>query len=297
MKITNKKGLPQSFVDMAQEEYFEKENEYRVTALLAPIRETILKKRYKDQIEVDVSDMVWLLFGKAVHNVLENHQEADHELKEERIKVPFQNTIISGQFDLYNSNEKKITDYKTASVWKFIYKDFEDWKHQTLIYCWLMNQIGFDANKGEIVAFLKDHSKTESERKKDYPQEPVQTVEFEFTDDDLKNIEHFIHGRVLKLKENENTPDDQLPLCTEDERFNSGTKYAVKKGNNKRAVKVFSDHKSAQEFVEQKAKYGADKNHWIEERPGEDKRCKWYCFVNEFCDYYHTCVKEGEKVV
>lgn len=281
---------------MAQEEYFESENEYRITSLLNPIRETILKKRYFNEIVVDVSQMVWLLFGKAVHNILENHQEADTELKEERIQVPFNNYIISGKFDLYNSERAEITDYKTCSVWKFIYQDFEDWRKQLLAYCWLMNQIGIEATRGRSVGFMKDHSKAESERKKDYPSEPVDTVEFEFTQKDFEQIETYIKGRILRLEQLKNTPDDQLPLCTEDERFNSGTKYAVKKGNNKRAVKVFSDHKSAQEFVEQKAKYGADKDHWIEERPGEDKRCKWYCFVNEFCDYYHTCVKEGEKV-
>ena len=76
MIITNKLGLPQAFVEMAKSDFTAEPKTYRVTSLLKGIRETILEKRHADEIEQDVSDMIWLLFGTAVHGILEKQQEA-----------------------------------------------------------------------------------------------------------------------------------------------------------------------------------------------------------------------------
>lgn len=229
MIITNKLNLPSPFVSFAQRDYVYEPNEYRVTSLLKGIRETILERRHHKEIERDVSDMVWLLFGTAVHGILEKHQELGHELKEERIKVPIGDYILSGQFDLYNDETKIVTDYKTASVWKIIFGDFEDWRRQILIYCLMLRKIGFDAQGGQIVAFLKDHSKRDAKIKSDYPQFPVQVVKFNFTDDDFKECEEWLQARFEEIAAAEKLPDDELPICTPDERFNSGDKFAVMK--------------------------------------------------------------------
>ncbi|MDD3347518.1 RNA-directed DNA polymerase [Oscillibacter sp.] len=138
MKITNALSLPAPFVSLAEgDEYPVAANEYRVTSLLKGTRETILERRHGAEITRDVSDMVWLLFGTAVHGILEQHQEGGSQLKEERIKVPFEEYVLSGKFDLYDDETKIVTDYKTASVWKIIFGDFSDWRRQTLIYSWI----------------------------------------------------------------------------------------------------------------------------------------------------------------
>ena len=285
MIITNKLNLPSPFVSLAQRDYVFEPNEYRVTSLLKGIRETILERRHGKEIERDVSDMVWLLFGTAVHGILEKHQELGHELKEERIKVPFGNYILSGQFDLYNDETKIVTDYKTASVWKIIFGDFEDWRRQTLIYCLMLRKIGFDAQGGQIVAFLKDHSKRDAKIKSDYPQFPVQVVKFDFTDDDFKECEEWLMARFEEIAAAEKLPDDELPICTPDERFNSGDKFAVMKKGRKTALRVLDTMEEAEQW---KAENGGDV---IVIRPGEDKKCLDYCAACEFCSYYK------EKVV
>ena len=141
MIITNNLGLPQAFVEMAKRDYEYEPNEYRVTSLLKGVRETILERRHDEKIERDVSDMIWLLFGTAVHNILEHQEEGDYEIKESRIKIPIGGYILSGQFDLYNAKSNTITDYKTCSVWKIIYGDFEDWRRQLLIYAYSFNSL------------------------------------------------------------------------------------------------------------------------------------------------------------
>lgn len=280
MIITNKLGLPQAFVEMAKKDYTCEPNEYRVTSLLKGIRECILERRHQHEIEQDVSDMIWLLFGTAVHSVLEHHEEADNEIKESRIKIPVGDYILSGQFDLYNAETQTITDYKTCSVWKIIYGDFEDWRRQLLIYAYMMRSIGFQVNQGEIIAIMKDHSKRDAKYKADYPQSPVAKITFKFTEQDFTDIELWLNQKFAEIAEAEKLPDDELPLCTPEERFNSGDKFAVMKKGRKTALRVLDSMEEAEEWKE---KNGGDS---IEIRPGEDKKCIDYCNVCEFCNYY-----------
>jgi hypothetical protein len=288
MIITNNLGLPRAFVEMAKRDYEYEPNEYRVTSLLKGVREAILERRHDKEIEQDVSDMIWLLFGTAVHSILEQQQEGDHEIKETRIKIPFGKYILSGQFDLYNAETKTITDYKTASVWKIIFKNYDDWRRQLLIYAYMMRSIGFDVRNGEIVALLKDHSKRDAKVKPDYPQLPVKRIVFYFSEKDFAEIETWLISRFAEIAEAEKLPDDELPLCTPEERFNSGDKYAVMKGKNKRAMRVLDSMEEAEEWM--KANGGTH----IDIRPGEDKKCIDYCSVCEFCNHYRENVAKEE---
>lgn len=281
MIITNRFDLPQSFVQMAQREYIVTPREYRVTSLLKGLRETILERRHHNEIERDVSDMIWLLFGQAVHHVLEVYDEKDTQLKEERIKVPIGDYILSGQFDLYDSETKGLVDYKTASVWKIIYKNYDDWRRQLLIYSYMMKRIGFAVEHGDIIALLKDHSKKQAKTQRGYPQLPVEKIRFEFNADDYAEIEEWIYDRFAEIKKIENLPDDELPLCTPEERFNSGDKYAVMKKGRKTALRVLDSEEDAQKWMDENGK-----GDYIEIRPGEDKKCADYCSVNKFCNYF-----------
>ena len=287
MIITNKLGLPKPLVDMAQSDYKYAPNEYRVTSLLKGIRETILERRHHDKIERDVSDMIWLLFGTAVHSVLEKHQEGDQEIKEARLKVSIGDYILSGQFDLYNAETKTITDYKTCSVWKVIYGEYEDWRKQLLIYSYMLQSIGFPVEKAEIIALMKDHSKSQAKIKADYPKQPVQKITFTFTEKDFEEIESWLHQRFEEISKAEKLPDDELPLCTPEERFNSGDKFAVMRKGRKTALRVLDSYEKAEEWMEYN---GGD---YIEVRKGEDKKCQDYCSACEFCNYYKEVVDNG----
>ena len=284
MIITNKLRLPQQLVNMAKRDYKFEPNEYRVTQLLKGIRETILERRHYHEIEQDVSDMIWLLFGTAVHSIIEHHKEADHEFKEERIKIRIGNYILSGKFDLYNAETKTITDYKTCSIWKVVNGDYEDWRRQLLIYAYMLQSIGFPVEKAEIIALMKDHSKSQAKRKSDYPEQPVRKITFTFTEKDFAEIESWLHQRFEEIAKAEKLPDDELPLCTPEERFNSGDKFAVMRKGRKTALRVLDSYEKAEEWMEYN---GGD---YIEVRKGEDKKCQDYCSVCEFCNYYKEVV-------
>lgn len=285
MIITNKLNLPQAFVEMAKSDFTAEPKTYRVTSLLKGVRETILEKRHADEIKQDVSNMIWLLFGTAVHGILENQQEQGHEIKESRISIDIGEYKLSGQFDLYDSKAKKITDYKTCSAWKVVFGDYTDWKRQLLIYAYMMRQIGFEVNSGEIVAIMKDHSKRDAKYKADYPKLPVKVIKFDFTLEDFVEIEQWLKNKFDEIRRCEALPDDELPLCTLEERYNSGDKYAVMKKGRKKALRVLGGMEEAEEWMKDN---GGD---YIETRPGEDKKCADYCSACEFCNYYREKVE------
>jgi hypothetical protein len=287
VKITNKLNLPQPFVSAVTSDYEYKDKQYSVTSLLGDsLRETMLKRRYHHEIEQDVADMIWMIVGNGIHKVLEDAEEESHELKEEYLNIEVGDDYkISGKADLYNAKDKKVTDYKTCSVWKIIYGDYEDWRKQLLMYAWMFSQIGFDARSGEIVAIMKDHSKSKAKFDKDYPQFPVQTITFNFTDDDFIEIENYIKAKFEEIKKLEQVSDEELPMCSLKDRFNNGNKYAVKKKANKTATKLHDTLEEAQAHLDNLEKQYPN-IYEIETRLGEDKKCLEYCSVCNFCPYY-----------
>ncbi len=292
MNITNKLGLPQPFSDAVTKEYKYKDKQYSVTTILKDVREILLTRRHNDEIEQDVADMIWLILGTAVHKVLEDSQEEDTEFKEQHFVEEVQNGYkLSGQADLYNAKEKMVTDYKTCSAWKIIYNDWEDYRKQLLMYAWAFRKMGFEVGKGQIVAIIKDHSKTKAKIDNNYPQYPVYRKTFNFAEKDFEEIEKYIKEKFTEIAKYEDTPDNELPVCSEEMRWNDGDKYAVKKKGNKRALRVYDTLEEAEIHLKQ------DEGLELEIRKGEDKKCLEYCSCCEFCNYYkeNYGIKENEN--
>lgn len=290
MKITNKLNLPQPFVDMVTKEYTYKDKQYSVTSLLKGTCQAILERRHADEIEQDVADMIWLIFGTAVHSILEQGQETDDQLKENKIVIDIGDYKLSGIFDLYDAKEKKVTDYKTGSVWKVVYNDWEDYFYQLLMYAYMLRSIGFECNKGEIVMLLKDHSKTKAMTDASYPQDSVYIVSFEFSDSDFNMIDMFILKKFDEIKHQEQLSDDQLMPCNKKERWHKDDVYAVMKKGRKSAVKLYTDELKA---VDHATREGDD--YYVEYREGNDERCEKYCTVKDFCPFYRLKHEDHSK--
>lgn len=298
MILTNKYNLPEQFVNAVNKDYIPTPQQYSVTTLLNPSRQVILSRRYNSEIEEDVSDMIYAILGTAFHSLLENSKENDDELKEEYLKQELsclderlKDYRLSGKADLYNAKENKIIDFKTTSSFKFVLKDFEDYRMQLLMYAWLFNKIGFKTDKGQIIAILRDWQKSKAKFDSSYPQSQVQTIEFKFTDKDFEEIEKFIATKFIELKNCESLKDEDLPLCSMEDRWNDGNKYAVKKKGNKRADRVFDSEEEAREYLADK-----ENTHEIEVRPGEDRRCLEYCSCCKFCTYWQKTYGQKEEV-
>jgi len=277
MKITNKMGLPEPLVEKARMSEDVDPKKIRVTSLLNGTREYLLKKRHWDEIEVDVSDMIWLLFGTAVHYMLESQKDKPGEFKEERLEMQISNSIVTGKSDLYVDGE--IIDYKTCSVWTTILRDFEKWEKQLKVYAMLWDSYGFPVKKCTVIPIMKDHKKSEAKRKVDYPPYPVDKVVFPVTKQSIAITKKWVTDKVKDIEKYENVPDDMLPLCTPEERWNKGDKYAVMSNGKKKANKVCDSMAEANAWMAQ------NKGDYIEKRPGEDVKCSDYCWAKPFCNY------------
>ena len=277
MKITNKNNLPEGFVRACSTNKHNKPGRLSATTLLKGIKEIILTERHFDEIEIDVADQIWAIWGTAVHALLE-HEGAD-EVAEEYVELPMSGITITGRIDNFDLRKGIITDYKTASTWKVKFADFDDWKKQGLIYAMLLIESCFEVKKCRFVALLKDHSKTDAERDASYPQSPVFIYEFNITDDDIKYISEFCENKIKDYLRYKDIADEYIPECTAEERWQKPEKYAVMKSGRKSAVKLFDDKESAEAMAIEVGGY-------IEHRQGEPTKCKGYCNVNKWCHYW-----------
>ena len=285
MLLTNEMNLPQPFVDAVTRDYHYTPKRYSVTSLLKGTREAILQRRHNDEVTTDVSDMIWLLFGTAVHGILEKAQETYSQLKENKIEMQMPNGYtLSGIFDLYDDSTGIVTDYKTATTFK---SDWDDYRTQLLIYCYMLRDMGFDAHTGEVVAILKDHSKSKAKYDSSYPQHPVVIKRWEFTEADFDDIGMWLQMRFEEIEAAEQLEDDELPVCSPDDRWYSGEKWAVKKVGNKKAQKLFDNEEDARKYAELQ-EVGSKYRFEVEHREGVSRKCEDYCSVKEFCNFYKS---------
>lgn len=282
MIITNNLNLPKQFVSAVKKDYVYKEKRYSVTSMLKGTREILLSRRHNDEITSDVSDMIWALFGSGVHKALEDSEAEEDEHKEMRIEIEMPNGYtLSGVVDLFSESQKKVTDFKTGTVWKVIFNDWQDYRTQTLIYAYMLRKLGYEVNCSEIVLLLKDFSKTKSKTEANYPKQNVFVKHFDFTEEDFEQIDDFLCTKFEEIEKYEQIEDNAIPVCSEEERWASPTKYAVMKKGRKSAVKLCETASQAQSMVDE---LGSD--HYIEERKGIDKKCSEYCSCCSFCSYY-----------
>jgi len=283
MKVTNKLGLPQAFVDAVSVERHNAKGSYSATTLLKGACEVMLLERHYDEIEVDASDSIWAVWGTAVHSIFE--KQDTNTIKEEFYSADVLNSKVTGRVDSYDPETKILHDFKTASCYKVIYNDFDDWKKQGLIYAWLMKKCGVEVKACEFIALLKDHSKSKAKVDSSYPQLPTYIYRFDVTAKDLEEIETFIFDKVKQFEEAEKLADAELPPCTKEERWATEDKWAIMKAGRKTALKVCSSEEEAKSLMDQMG--GTS----IEYRAGESKKCSDYCACCEFCPFYKSLNK------
>jgi len=288
MKITNKFNLPAALVETVkkdEENHVSLDKHYGVTSLLNPIRQTILKKRYGEQVEVDVSTMVWSIFGQAVHGLIERGDKTGNAELEVKLEIR-DGYFLRGRIDLYNEEEATIIDWKTTSAYKVSFGDFEDWRLQGLMYAFLLRKKGKYVEKLRFHALLKDWKKGKmiQERAKgnNYPLQPIWTWEYTITTSDMIEIERFIRQRFEDIIASVQLPDNELPPCTSEERWDRGGNYALKEPHKKSATKLGSTVAELELYA---IKKGISK-YTIEYREPYPERCHEYCLVNQYCDYY-----------
>lgn len=280
MKITNKMNLPQAIVNAVTTEQHNAPGTVSATTLLKGNKHILLMQRHWDEIETDAADMIWAIFGTAVHAVMEA-QVQGHHFSEEFLSYAAGSLTVTGRIDLYDMTTGTIDDYKTASLWKVVYQDFEDWRKQGLIYAWLLRKNGMPANHVRFIALLKDHSKRKARYDASYPQSPVYTYEYHVTENDIAEIDAFIMDKVKSLSTDMLKLDDEIEPCSMDQRWQDYPKFALMKEGRKSAVRLYDTAEDAMAALD-----NADSKHYLQARPGEPIMCLDYCPAKQFCSFY-----------
>jgi hypothetical protein len=287
MIITNKLNLPAGLVKAVSTEKHNAEQCLSATTLIQGIKHIILTERHWDELEDDVSDRIWAVWGQAVHSLLEH--EGENEFTEQAMACQVGDITVTGRIDNYDMKNGVICDYKTASVWKVKYNDFDDWYKQGMIYAWLLRNNGFAVEKCRFIALLKDHSKSDAARESRYPQNPVYVYEFAVRFADLLKINTYIRGKVREYLRCRELSDDGIPPCTPEERWEKAAVYAVIKPGRKTAVRLFDNQAAADTLAGE-----LGKGHSVEYRPGESVKCQSFCLCRQFCGYSQNRVQAAD---
>lgn len=193
MRLTNKYGLPQPIVDaVANDDYTRGNANISVTSLISPPRQVALIGAHWDELEEDVSDRVYSLFGRAIHVILEGSGPVQkilsfvrrllagenvlgllgalldvfdkEEKREQRLYMQVGDWVVSGAMDRtallpWNDGTSVIQDWKTAKTDELIRGVKLEREQQLNIYRVLAELNGQRIGALQAVFILRDWSK------------------------------------------------------------------------------------------------------------------------------------------
>ena len=276
MTLSNKYNLPTALVSAIENDPYDPGNsDISTTSLVSPPRIFQLKKRHGNQVHEDVSDCIYRLLGQNTHHILERIKDHDC-IKERRFYADINDWRVGGQIDLFEHKTATLSDWKVTSVYSVLNGLKPEHEQQLNINAFLMRQNGLEVKKAQIVNLLRDWSKYKA-KEHGYPkcQVMVQNVPL------WSNPAEWIEARVKLHQEQESVSDDALLPCTPSEKWETETKWAVMKKGQKKALRLLGTLEEAEDWMDKN-----NKGNYIEERPGEAKRCSSYCDINAYCSSY-----------
>lgn len=320
MKQHNKHNLPGPIVKvLTGGSYCPSTERVGVTQLIGPPLIKYLTIKHWDEIEEDVIDRFFAMFGSAVHDVLDRANVApmlqcklcEHKfewirlknkkmvcpecqktnglkdfniitgsLAEAKLEVPHRGILIVGKMDLYDALYKVVIDYKCTSVWSVMF-DHKEWEEQLNVYDWMLKQQGYEAEHLFIYALLRDWRKADAARNKDYPQIPFAKVICKrwTTEEQLA----FINKRLDDL-----LVEGMPRPCTPEERWRKPAVFKLHKKGQKKAIRVLDSQAALEAYAAGKNIIPGQGGYYIQEYAGQDQRCETYCSVSGFCPYKET---------
>lgn len=236
-----------------------------VNDLIAPPMVRHLRFKHWEEMTDVVENRTWMMLGSAFHLLMEKFAPPN-AVVEQKIEIEIDGHTISGIPDCYYGDT--LDDYKTTSVWSYIYGDKPDWESQLNIYAYLIwKKHGLVINKLQILAVFKDFKEREAEKSSDYPPVPLMLMPIPVWT--LEYTEQFIKDRIKAHVD--------IAPCNDKERYKTNDTYAVMKKGRKSALRVLDSMGEAELWK------GANGGDSIDHRIGEYKRCKSYCSVSKFC--------------
>ena len=287
----------QRVAEMERERY-SSSGDYSVTEIIDPPRLVRLKKRYGSETIQPLSAVIPSMMGTAMHEYFEKYLKKwvfktgyGGYTFEEQLEVEMLERKLSGRYDIRDNLD--LIDLKTCKVWKKVFDpDLKEWVQQQNCYAFLLKESrNIDIKRLLITAIYKDWQEGQSLRNKDYPNHQIE--EYELPKWPYEVTKQFIEGRLMLHIAAEDLPDDKLPACTREERwerFPEGHQVAyaiMKNSKSNRAMKVVKTNID-DAFKEVQSMKGITKDSFIEVRYAQRTRCENWCNVKDYCNDYKS---------
>ena len=215
-------------------------------------------------------------------------------------KYLFENTMsveiepgftLYGTFDLYDKETGFIHDYKSCSVYKWVFPESrKQWMAQLNVYAFMLMKEGYKVNGLRINPFYKDWNMSDKMRTKDYPEARIMEIPIELRS--FEEIGAFIAKRVKLHRDAEQF----LPECTAQERWSKASSWAVKEIGGKRALNgsIKGSEQEAKNYVEENL-HKFKKKLYVEFRPGSSLRCERFCNLASICTQRQEEIKREKE--
>ena len=294
MKLTNRFNLPDAIVRGVRkinEQYDNEGADISATQLITAPRINALRKKHFPDMEKDISEEWYAAFGSALHYIL-SLGISGGQIAEERLHGWVNGFHISGAIDLQTplpDGTWKLSDYKVCPVYAVQKNDDggkEEWEEQLNVLAHLVEvSKGIEVSEIEIVAVIRDWSRTQAQSDPNYPLAPIVPIPIRLWSKEERN--DYVRRKVFEHQQALMDVElgEPLPPCTAAERWSKQDKWAVYKNANKRASKVFTSEEEAESFVA--ANETAKDKYRVEYRPGQSTRCVGnYCGVSQWCEQW-----------
>lgn len=297
-------------------------NMISATALIKPLRQIVLGARVpKDGAVVDLVQMTASRMGTALHDAIENAWKTNHvkalldlgypqkvidririnpkdeELfdgcipiyMEQRAYKTVGKYTISGKYDFIGDG--RVEDFKSTSTYTAMNNtNDEKYSLQGSIYRWLNPKL---ITKDEIaIQFIfTDWLKMKAMTDPKYPQQRIQQRLLPLMT--IPETDLFVRRKLEAIEKNWEKPEEEIPLCTDDDLWRSEPvfKYYANPEKTARSTKNFETRAEAM------TRYVTDGSKGlVKEVPGQVTACK-YCSAFALCSQKDALIASGDLVM
>jgi hypothetical protein len=324
-QYSNVSGIPLSIAVFLATDHYDHNpdpNTISATTLLKSVRQIVLSGRNtSEDVSVDLMNMMPSRLGTAIHNGIEdawksNYQNAmkalgypDKVIKkvvinpvkttdlsdlipvymEQRAHKQVGSYTVSGKFDFIGDG--RVEDFKSTTAYSVMSgNNNEKYSWQGSIYRWLNPEI-ITKNDIAIQFILTDWSKIKAMSDPKYPQQ--RSLERIIPLKSVKETEIFIHQKIALIEQYKDSPEEMIPLCTDDDLWRSEPqfKYYKNPASTKRSTKNFDNKQDAYFRLSEDGNVGV-----VREVPGSVMACK-YCAAFTLCSQKDALIANGDLLM
>ena len=219
MQYLNKFKLPEPIYQaICRDPYNAGGANITVTQLIRPPRPVQLMKRYEAKLVEDISGRLWAMYGQLMHALLERALPPGQTeyILERRLFAEVNSWRVSGQFDLYERATETLFDYKFVGAYAIklaLREGKPEWEQQLNSLAFLARKNGIPVKNLKIIGCARDYS----ERIEAEGLAPIETISFQCWPDE--KAEKFVTDRVQLHQNAMSLQDENLPLCSKEERW------------------------------------------------------------------------------